>query len=140
METLGFYLADREELNMISGVDNQEVNHRIEITGVWEYSMAVLESALCVSQQLIQHIRGTDKIRTIYIDTLGVGSLDFNITVEKKNSLVESGWKAAVEFVNGLLPDSEEKTQLMNSENLTCPIKIPIEVRVKEAESHCIIS
>ena len=38
-----------------------------------------------------QHLHGDDWQRTIYIDTLGVGTTDFDLSAKKKDALVESG-------------------------------------------------
>ena len=43
-----------------------------------------------------------DKKRTIYIDTVGVSMLDFNLTESQMQSLIYSGYTAASKFAQSL--------------------------------------
>lgn len=57
---------------------------------IW-YLKAVVSKAL--------PIHSDDWGRTIYIDTLGVNTVDFDISATKKKALVESGRKGGSEFL-----------------------------------------
>jgi len=44
------------------------------------------------------HLNGYDWDRSIYIDTLDVGTLDFNVDKSKKKDLIESGEKCTENY------------------------------------------
>ena len=44
------------------------------------------------------HLHSDDWQRTIYIDTLGVGTTDFDISDKQKKALVESGKKGVKDY------------------------------------------
>jgi hypothetical protein len=46
-----------------------------------------------------QHLHDDDWHRTIYIDTLGVGTTDFDLSSSRKKELVDSGEKAANNYL-----------------------------------------
>ena len=48
-----------------------------------------------MDSQLNSHLHSDDWQRTIYIDTLGVGTTDFDLSETKKNKLEQSGREGA---------------------------------------------
>ena len=59
------------------------------------------------SEENFHDKRIQDKKRTIYIDTVGVSMLDFNLSREKMQSLIYSGFTAANKYCNGLKDSSQ---------------------------------
>lgn len=85
-ETLGFRLDSERE---ISALRYGDVQVQTEIDDFFDYSKALLKSALNVQESM--HLHSDDWQRTIYINTLGVGSTDFDLSNKKKKALVKSG-------------------------------------------------
>ncbi|TAL39055.1 MAG: patatin [Spirochaetes bacterium] len=85
-ETLGFRLDTREEISLFR--DHEEPVHR-KVDNFFDYSWALIRTVLNAQESL--HLHSDDWMRTIYIDTLGVNTTDFNLTDQKKNDLVKSG-------------------------------------------------
>ena len=92
-QTLGFRLDTGREIAMFR---HQAPPPRREIRGLFGYSQALVGSIL--NAQTNQHLHSDDWHRTIYIDTLGVGTTDFDLSDKKKQELVESGRKGAREY------------------------------------------
>lgn len=85
-ETLGFRLDSAEEIAVFR--DNAEpVHHKID--DFFDYGKALIETIL--DGQNNSHLHSDDWQRTIYIDTLGIKSTDFNISEKMKKKLLESG-------------------------------------------------
>jgi NTE family protein len=85
-ETLGFRLDSAREIAMFR--DNAEPVHE-EIATFPAYIKALVG---CIMEgQANQHLHSDDWQRTIYVDTIGVGTTDFDLTDEKKKALVVSG-------------------------------------------------
>jgi NTE family protein len=69
--------------------------------GFWphEFFMAMFRTSMKANDR--RFIRPDDfEQRTIKIDTLGVGTIDFNLSAERKEALFHSGHKAAQEFLS----------------------------------------
>ena len=86
-ETLGFRLDGKEEIEMFLDPNAQPPEK--EIKSLFTYTKAVVTTLIDFQNSV--HLHSDDWQRTIYIDTLGVGSTDFNITDAKKELLVEAG-------------------------------------------------
>jgi NTE family protein len=86
METLGFRLDSKREIAALR-YGNVEVQN--QISDFFDYTKALLKTAL--NAQEAMHLHSDDWQRTIYIDTQGVGTTDFNVTNAKKTALVKSG-------------------------------------------------
>ena len=102
-ETLGFRLDSSDEISMYLGKGTAKSN---EIKNFLGYTKALVTTLIDFQNNVHLHI--DDWQRTIYIDTLGVGSVDFNISDEKKTDLLNSGKKyteAYLEWYN----NEEEK-------------------------------
>ncbi len=85
-ETLGFRLDSAKEIAVFR--DQAEPAHR-PIDDFFAYTWALVETILSIQNS--QHLHSDDWQRTIYIDTLGVGTTDFDLSEERKEALVESG-------------------------------------------------
>lgn len=84
-ETLGFRLDAKEDIDMYL---THEENFS-EINGFFDYTKALVTTL--IDFQTNVHLHSDDWQRTVYIDTLGVRAIDFDIPQEKKDALVESG-------------------------------------------------
>ncbi len=85
-ETLGFRLDAKEDINLFLKQDDAPTK---EIKTFFSYTK-VLVSVLIDFQKNV-HLHSDDWQRTVYIDTLGVSSIDFSVSDAKKRQLVESG-------------------------------------------------
>ena len=85
-ETLGFRLDTKREIAAFR-YGNVDVARKID--DFFDYTKALLMTALNVQEAM--HLHSDDWQRTIYIDTLGVGTTDFDLTDKDKNALVKSG-------------------------------------------------
>ena len=93
-ETLGFRLDSAKEIAVFR--DGEEPT-RTDIDNFLEYTVQLVKSLLAAQES--QHLHGDDWHRTIYIDTKGVGTMDFGLSDTLKNQLVASGKKAAVDYL-----------------------------------------
>ncbi|WP_413911344.1 patatin-like phospholipase family protein [Desulfobacula sp.] len=93
-ETLGFRLDSAKEIGVFR--DGQEPQHN-EIKHFLDYTMQLVKTVLAVQDS--QHLHDDDWHRTIYIDTLGVGTTDFDLSSSRKKELVDSGEKAANNYL-----------------------------------------
>lgn len=84
-ETLGFRLDAKEDIDMFL-THKENFN---EINGFFDYTKALVTTL--IDFQTNSHLHSDDWQRTVYIDTLGVRAIDFDIPQEKKDALVESG-------------------------------------------------
>jgi len=85
-ETLGFRLDSKEEIAVFrDGAEPQAT----KIDDFFDYAWALIATIL--DSQSSQHLHSDDWQRTVYIDTLGVGTTDFDLDEEKKLELIESG-------------------------------------------------
>lgn len=85
-ETLGFRLDSEREIGAFR-YGNVEVERRID--DFFDYTKALLKTTL--NAQETMHLHSDDWHRTIYIDTLGVATTDFDLSTKIKNDLVKSG-------------------------------------------------
>ena len=92
-ETLGFRLDTRQEISMFR--DQAEPQHH-KINDIFDYIWGLVETYM--EAQANSHLHSDDWQRTIYIDTLGVKTTDFDLSDEKKRALVESGRKGVKEY------------------------------------------
>ncbi len=92
-ETFGFRLDSKQEIGMFRyGAD--PVQH--EIDDFFDYGFALLGTIL--ESQGNAHLHNDDWQRTIYIDTLGVGTTDFELSDAMKKKLENSGRKGATNY------------------------------------------
>ena len=93
-ETLGFRLDSAKEIGVFR--DGQEPQHQ-EIENFLDFTMQLIKTVLAVQDS--QHLHDDDWHRTVYIDTLGVGTTDFDLSNSRKKELVDSGKKAAEDYL-----------------------------------------
>lgn len=96
-ETLGLMLDDKTDISLL------EKNHSLgkrekKIKNNFEYARALLY-VLTRGQQNAAFINNHDRKRTIFIDTLGIPSTDFNLNNKQINTLLKSGENAAEKFM-----------------------------------------
>ncbi|MEJ2653313.1 MAG: patatin-like phospholipase family protein [Gammaproteobacteria bacterium] len=92
-ETLGFRLDAKEEISVFR--DHAEPPHR-KIDNFFDYTWALIDTILEAQQS--SHLHSDDWMRTVYIDTLGVGTTDFDLSDAKKQELVVSGKEGAEKY------------------------------------------
>lgn len=86
METLGFRLDSYTEIKIFEGV---EAPSSTEIWNFFDYAKRLIATLLDSQQN--RHLHSDDWQRTVYIDTLGVKTTDFEISDKIKYDLVEAG-------------------------------------------------
>lgn len=92
-ETLGFRLDTKEEIAIFR--DHAEPPHK-KIDDFFDYTWALTHTALEAQQNA--HLHNDDWARTVYIDTIGVGTTDFDLPDSKKKALVKSGREGALAY------------------------------------------
>lgn len=85
-ETLGFRLDTAEEISMFHD-HTPPPHHKIDNFGSYVISLA----DTLYDSQLNSHLHSDDWQRTVYIDSIGVKTTDFNLSDETKKKLIESG-------------------------------------------------
>lgn len=103
-ETLGFRLDANEDINLFLDPNAKPKTKKID--DIISYTTALVTTLIDFQNNV--HLHSDDWQRTVYIDTLGVSSLDFDISDSKKQKLVDSGishTKAYLEWYN----NDEEK-------------------------------
>ncbi|MGQ0794321.1 MAG: patatin-like phospholipase family protein [Deltaproteobacteria bacterium] len=85
-ETLGFRLDSAKEIAVFRDQAEPPVN---KINDFFDYASNLVKTIL--DAQSNQHLHNDDWHRTIYIDTLGVGTTDFSLKDQTKRDLVKSG-------------------------------------------------
>jgi NTE family protein len=97
-ETLGMRLVNKERKDFFEATrpaPEKEISHFLH------YTSAVLASIY--QKQESDHVNSADKRRTIYIDTLGINTLQFNLNTTQKNALIASGEEAARGYGHSIL-------------------------------------
>lgn len=92
-ETLGFRLDPKDEIAVFR--DHAEPPHK-KIDDFFGYTWALIHTVLEAQQSA--HLHSDDWARTVYIDSLGVSTTDFDLPDSKKKALVKSGKKCALEY------------------------------------------
>ncbi|MBQ1779971.1 MAG: patatin-like phospholipase family protein [Bacteroidales bacterium] len=102
-ETLGFRLDAKEDISMYL---NHKPTIRNKITSFFTYSKALVTTLIDFQDNV--HLHSDDWQRTIYIDTLGVRAIDFDISDIKKQKLVESGRQYTEEYLKWYNGDEDK--------------------------------
>lgn len=104
-ETLGFRLDGKDDIEFYlrNGFDRKPR----KIRNIVSYIKGLLVSL--VDAQDNTHLHSDDWQRTVYIDTLDVGSTDFGIDKEKKLDLVESGRLCTEAYLEWFEDDRKKK-------------------------------
>jgi len=92
-QTLGFRLDSAAEIGLFRY--NEPVRGK-PIKRFHDYARALWGAVM--NQQEKQHLHSDDWQRTVYINTLDVGTTDFDLSDERKQALVEQGIKGAETF------------------------------------------
>ncbi len=85
-ETLGFRLDSKEEIAMFRDGAEPPSTH---VDDFFDYGWALIKTVM--NAQNNAHLHGDDWQRSVYIDTLGVGTTDFDLSDTNKRKLVKSG-------------------------------------------------
>lgn len=92
-ETLGFRLDTKEEISVFR---DHAAPASKPIDGFFDYTWALINTFMEAQQN--SHLHSDDWARTVYIDTLGVNTTDFDLSDEKKQQLVLSGQTSANDY------------------------------------------
>jgi NTE family protein len=111
-ETLGFRLDSKKEIAIFRDGDEPQSKN---IENFIDYTWQMISTILSVQDS--QHLHSDDWQRTVYVDTLGVGTTDFDISDEKKCALIESGRFAAERYFKWW--ENEETDLAINHPNST---------------------
>jgi len=84
-ETLGFRLDSQAEIATFTGSDPKynKIHNIVSYIGALKDTLMEMQES--------NHLHSDDWHRTIYIDTLGVKTTEFNLSDNKKNALIASG-------------------------------------------------
>jgi NTE family protein len=104
-ETLGFRLDSKEEIEKFLH-PNLEMPIKNDIKTLFSYTKALVTTLIDFQNNV--HLHSDDWQRTVYIDTLGVGSTDFKISDTKKKNLVESGKSHTIKYLEWYNGDEEK--------------------------------
>ena len=104
-ETLGFRLDSKEEINKFLHPE-MEMPIKNDIKTLFTYTKALVTTLIDFQNNV--HLHSDDWQRTVYIDSLGVGSVDFNISDSKKKDLVKSGVDYTQKYLNWYNNDEEK--------------------------------
>jgi NTE family protein len=85
-ETLGFRLDTAKEIAVFR---DQAEPPQEKVNDFFDYVRCLIRAIL--NSQDSGHLHGDDWQRTIYIDTLGVKTTDFDLSDERKQALIDSG-------------------------------------------------
>jgi NTE family protein len=89
-ETLGFRLDTEAEIDLFR--DHAEPPRR-KIGDLFDFAAALVETFYKLQDNY--HLHSDDWQRTVYIDTLNVGTFDFSLSSARKQALFDSGRKSA---------------------------------------------
>ena len=92
-ETLGLRLDSKQEIGIFRY--GAEPQHH-EINNIFDYIKALAKTTLDSQGNI--HLHSDDWQRTIYVDTLGVKTTDFDLSDAKKKELEDSGKKGAEKY------------------------------------------
>ncbi|SER45884.1 NTE family protein [Azotobacter beijerinckii] len=82
--------------NEISVFRDHAEHRRNSIESLFDFTRALINTLLEAQQS--HHLHSDDWARTIYIDTLGVQTTDFNLSDETKKKLIKSGKEGALNY------------------------------------------
>ena len=102
-ETLGFRLDAKEDISMYL---THTATVRNKITSFFTYTKALVTTLIDFQDNV--HLHSDDWQRTVYIDTLGVRAIDFDISDIKKQKLVDSGRQYTEEYLKWYNGDEEK--------------------------------
>lgn len=92
MESLGFRVDSKIQKDILNRVEIQ----KHQVSNIYEFVKNIVGAVLDIQQNTSYHDDDSD--RTIYIDSLDVSAIDFNINKERKKKLIESGKTCTEEY------------------------------------------
>jgi len=101
-QTLGFRLDSGKEIAVFR--DGAEPEHH-KVDDLFDYAWGLITTIM--ESQQNQHLHSDDWHRTVYVDTLGVKTTDFDLTDERKAALAASG-EAGARHYFGWFEDTAE--------------------------------
>jgi NTE family protein len=107
-ETLGFKLDSEQEIAMFRDAAEPA---SAQVDDFFDYGLALVKTIL--NAQNNTHLHSDDWQRTVYIDSLGVGTTDFELSDKKKKELVHSGATGVIDYFKWY--DSPPKGTLPNN-------------------------
>ena len=93
METLGFRLDSANEIAVFR--DHEKPKPK-KIENLFDYTKCLISAVFNIQSSM--HLHSDDWKRSIYINTLGVSTFDFDISKENKQKLIESGKKCTEKY------------------------------------------
>ncbi|UYZ82761.1 patatin-like phospholipase family protein [Entomomonas sp. E2T0] len=94
-ETLGFKLSSRENIDIFW---HKKPPAHTKINDIFDYLKQLVGAVMNVQADV--HLHSDDWARSIYIDTLGVSAINFDLTDNNKQQLVESGKQGTLTYFN----------------------------------------
>lgn len=102
-ETLGFRLDAKEDINLFLNHDDAPQK---EIKSFFSYTKALVSTLIDFQNNV--HLHSDDWQRTVYIDTLGVSSIDFGLSNTTKQALVDSGYNYTTAYLDWYNNDEDK--------------------------------
>jgi NTE family protein len=93
METLGFKLDSANEIAVFR--DHKKPKPK-KIENLFDYTKCLVSAIFNIQSSM--HLHSDDWKRSIYIDTLGISTFDFDISKKDKLKLIESGEKCTEKY------------------------------------------
>lgn len=106
-QTLGLRLDSAEE---IAAFRYGDVPSSTPIDSFVEYAKALLRTML--NAQEVAHLHSDDWQRTIYIDTIGVRTTNFDLDHKTKEALIEAGRKHTIQYLDWFNNPSDSETPI----------------------------
>ena len=110
-QTLGLRLDTTQEIGLFR---HGEPIQGKPIRRFTDYAKALLTAVM--NQQEKQHLKSDDWQRTVYINTLDVGTTDFDISKEKKAALVEQGIQGTETYLQWFEESNEQPVNRLSQE------------------------
>ncbi|MBI9013874.1 MAG: patatin-like phospholipase family protein [Clostridiales bacterium] len=104
-ETLGFRLDSKNQISVLK--DNASPKE-YEIDDIFDYMWNLIETVVEAQQNV--HLHSDDWHRTVYIDSLGIKTTEFDLSDKDKDALIASGEKFTLEYFNWY--DNNQNTPL----------------------------
>jgi NTE family protein len=95
-ETLGLRLDSEEEINTLR---DRKAPKAHKIDSLMDFTTSLCATLL--SAQDHQHLHSADRQRTVYIPSLGIGVIDFDLTDAQKADLWQSGYQTMTTYLQG---------------------------------------
>jgi NTE family protein len=129
-QTLGLRLDTQEEIGLYR---YDEPLAGKPIKNFTDYARALVGSLMNVQENV--HLHGDDWQRTVYINTLDVGTIDFDISRERQDALVEQGIRGTETYFGWFEDPAEEPVNRVEVvEPAPAPTRQPLGVPIAAGE------